>query len=359
MKTKITKKTIDMKIGDPIFMQAYWEKVDGLHPYDTMCGGDYSDGMSYDYQQENDGLRNKIRELHEYVGNAETKKKTIVFGHGISQLLAAAAFARCSGNNVKYFYMHKPFWPRIPTLLNIGAHLAGLIENRVHFVGSGDLSSELQENVCEVIVTPNNPTNEPENRRTLSKYDIHDLCYYWPQYTQITGKRDDDIMIFGLSKATGHAGNRFGWALVKSPWVANAMRLYVEYTTSGVSTDAQEKAFRVMVGIQYEKQEMKMDCFEYGRKELLSRWAKFKDAMSYHKEFQILNHSGLFAWCKISHPKRSGASVFFDKFNVVGAAGDSFGEDQTHFRLSLGVEKKDFNQLIERMTNDSAKTINP
>jgi len=37
---------------------------------------------------------------------------------------------------------------------------------------------------------------------------IHDLAYYWPQYTAITEPADRDIMLFTVSKNTGHAATR-------------------------------------------------------------------------------------------------------------------------------------------------------
>lgn len=40
---------------------------------------------------------------------------------------------------------------------------------------------------------------------------IHDLVYYWPQYTPITGRAAHDIMLFTVSKITGHAGTRLGY----------------------------------------------------------------------------------------------------------------------------------------------------
>ena len=39
---------------------------------------------------------------------------------------------------------------------------------------------------------------------------IHDLAYYWPQYTPISSPANYDLMLFTLSKSTGHAGMRIG-----------------------------------------------------------------------------------------------------------------------------------------------------
>lgn len=67
----------------------------------------------------------------------------------------------------------------------------------------------------ELVTTPNNPDGvikEPVAQGTKGML-VHDLAYYWPQYTAITSPADHDIMLFTLSKATGHAGSRIGYVL--------------------------------------------------------------------------------------------------------------------------------------------------
>ena len=64
----------------------------------------------------------------------------------------------------------------------------------------------------EVVTSPNNPDGairEAVVNREGGKL-IHDLAYYWPQYTPITGRADYNVMLFTFSKATGHAGSRIG-----------------------------------------------------------------------------------------------------------------------------------------------------
>lgn len=69
------------------------------------------------------------------------------------------------------------------------------------------------EPYIEMVTSPNNPdgllrqpvVNKPKGTA------IYDLAYYWPQYTPITSCLDHDMMIFTLSKCTGHAGSRIGY----------------------------------------------------------------------------------------------------------------------------------------------------
>lgn len=64
----------------------------------------------------------------------------------------------------------------------------------------------------EVVTSPNNP--DGRSRKQVVKGEggvaVHDLAYYWPHYTPITSPADYDVMLFTLSKATGHAGSRVG-----------------------------------------------------------------------------------------------------------------------------------------------------
>ena len=64
----------------------------------------------------------------------------------------------------------------------------------------------------EVVNSPNNP--DGTHREAVVNGGkgkvIYDFAYYWPQYTAITSAADHDIMLFTLSKCTGHAGSRIG-----------------------------------------------------------------------------------------------------------------------------------------------------
>lgn len=77
----------------------------------------------------------------------------------------------------------------------------------------GDASTfDKDEPYIELITSPNNPDGlmrQPVVNRSGGML-IHDFAYYWPQYTPITSAADHDIMLFTVSKTTGHAGMRIG-----------------------------------------------------------------------------------------------------------------------------------------------------
>lgn len=79
----------------------------------------------------------------------------------------------------------------------------------------GDANSFKKEGpYIEVVNSPNNPDGSLREAVVKNSGEqgmlIHDLAYYWPHYTAITSAADHDIMLFTLSKCTGHAGSRIG-----------------------------------------------------------------------------------------------------------------------------------------------------
>lgn len=134
--------------------------------------------------------------------------------------------------------------------------------------GSWDLSLQwnttadpANPSTVEIVTRPNNPNGACGAvyhttaaaavvcRRLCSRHDtgdlrqpmvqddsrvLYDLAYNWPQFTSSCNQTlDHDTMIFTASKMSGHAGSRFGWALVKDPEQAELMRAYISTQTLG------------------------------------------------------------------------------------------------------------------------------
>jgi aspartate/methionine/tyrosine aminotransferase len=67
----------------------------------------------------------------------------------------------------------------------------------------------------EFVTSPNNPDallREPVLRGSAAA--IVDHAYYWPHFTHIPAPADEDIMMFTVSKPSGHAGSRFGYVCI-------------------------------------------------------------------------------------------------------------------------------------------------
>ena len=89
-----------------------------------------------------------------------------------------------------------------------------IVRSGIHKWSGDALKYDKNEAYIEVVTYPNNPDGSIR-RPVVNKCRgegklIHDLAYYWPQYTPITHKANHDIMLFTFSKCTGHAGSRIG-----------------------------------------------------------------------------------------------------------------------------------------------------
>lgn len=86
-----------------------------------------------------------------------------------------------------------------------------------HWGGDAAQFKHAEENnsYIELVTTPNNPSGEARYPVVNGSGSvIYDLAYYWPHYTPITSQVDEDVMLFTLSKSTGHAGTRIGCVLI-------------------------------------------------------------------------------------------------------------------------------------------------
>ena len=74
---------------------------------------------------------------------------------------------------------------------------------------------------------------------------IYDHAYLWPHFTPVeraVSDGNDTVALFTLSKMSGHASTRIGWALVSNPRVAKRMRKFVNTVTLGVPRESELKA---------------------------------------------------------------------------------------------------------------------
>ena len=81
---------------------------------------------------------------------------------------------------------------------------------------------------------------------------IHDLVYDWPGTGgggAALGGGAVEVAIFSLSKLAGYAATRVGWAFVKDPAVAAAMRHYIFINGQGAGVEARYRATRVLQAV--------------------------------------------------------------------------------------------------------------
>jgi L-tryptophan---pyruvate aminotransferase len=312
---------LDLRVGDPDFTRDYWRNR--LLPFSIPL----SKSMAYNPVEVKSSLRKTILELHNSVQNADTKKASVVLGVGATQVLMAALYALTRTGAPSEIFVRKPFYYRFPELIELSG-CTPLIRPKSLFT--------------EIVVLPNNPDNRTTVPATSVPDKIYDLCYNWPQYT-ITKKVDETIMVFSLSKCTGHASSRIGWALVKDSMLADFMNYYIEQVSGGPSVESMLRSQAVLSHL-VDDQYMS-DFFLAGRDELISRWSEIRAVKN--PKFRAINNSGMFLWCE--YGSSYAYKEIFDDLSILTIDGPSSGGSISQIRINVGCKKSDFNELIRRL----------
>ncbi|XP_023645929.1 tryptophan aminotransferase-related protein 3 isoform X2 [Capsella rubella] len=298
-----------------------------------------------------------IRELHSIMGNAVTDNRFIVFGTGATQLIAASVHA-LSQTNSSY-----------PSRLVTSVPYYNMYKQQAEFFNSADLMFEGDASawkqcdnitqVIEIVTSPNNPDGKLKcavldgpNVKT-----IHDCAYYWPYFSPIIQPVDEDLSLFSLSKTTGHAGSRFGWALVKDEAVYKKMNTYISLSTMGVSRDTQLHALQLLKVVIGDRGD---EIFHFGYRTMKKRWEKLNKIMSMSTRFsletikpeycnyfkKVRDFTPSYAWVKCERLEDTNCYEIFKAAKITGRGGEAFGSGRRFVRLSLIRSQDDFDQLI-------------
>ena len=89
-----------------------------------------------------------------------------------------------------------------------------LFDNREnHWEGNTAMWGNASGNsdIIEFVTSPNNPDALLRQPVVGGSSAIVDHAYFWPHYTHIPAPADEDVMLFTVSKLSGHASSRFGY----------------------------------------------------------------------------------------------------------------------------------------------------
>ncbi|MBA0732809.1 hypothetical protein Gogos_016875 [Gossypium gossypioides] len=309
--------------------------------------------MSYSFNDNtliSQHLESLIRKLHAFVGNAVTQDRNIVFGAGSTQVLSAAAYVLSLANSSS---SHSP--TRVVASVPYYAY-----EGDAH-TWRNRSESDASTNVIEFVTSPNNPNGllykaVPHGPNVKTAYD---RAYYWPHFTPIPAPADEDLMVFTLSKLTGHAGSRFGWAVVKDETVFNKMVLHMQVNSIGVSKDTQLRAFKLLKAILEEGTQI----FDFAYQTMKSKWERLATTLSLSNRFslqkinpqycffynKVRESSPAYAWVKCEKEEDKDCYAVLKAANIIVRKGNVFGSEDNYVRLSLVRSQDDFDILIQRL----------
>ncbi|XP_028789728.1 tryptophan aminotransferase-related protein 4-like [Neltuma alba] len=357
---------VDADSGDPTFLEPFWVKNAGSSA--VVISGWHR--MSYEFSDGSlisEELKKHIETVHAITGNAITQGKHIIFGPGATFLLHAAVHslshqhsASASLSNVVASIPYYPVYKEQTEFFKAE-----------DYKFSGDSAKwkedndylKTSSNIIELVTSPNNP--DGRLRKAVlegpSVKKVHDLAYYWPHFTPIPEPADEDLMIFTLSKLTGHAGSRFGWAIVKDEAVYRKMLTYIELTAFGVSRETQLRVLKLLKVLLHNGNGKEMS--EFGHNIMRSRWMKLSQTMSQSTRFsiqqlepqycsffhQLRTPYPAFAWVKCEREEDRDCYQVLKNLNITGRAGSLFGTENRYVRLSLVKSQHDFDLLLRQL----------
>ncbi|CAL5386314.1 unnamed protein product [Camellia sinensis] len=236
------------------------------------------------------------------------------------------------------------------------------------FVGDTSMwknTSDVNMNMIEFVTSPNNPDGQLKKAvlRGSSVKTIHDYAYYWPHFTAIPAPADEDLMLFTLSKLTGHAGSRFGWALIKDEEVYERMLKYTDQISFGVSHDTQLIALQQLKAIFQGNNGS--DIFEFGFTTMRKRWEILSKALSESNRFsiqkiepqfctfyqQLRGPSPAYAWLKCERDEEEDCYEVLRENGIISRRGSVYGAERRYVRLSLIKTQDDFDLLMLRFNS--------
>ncbi|PSS19521.1 Tryptophan aminotransferase-related protein [Actinidia chinensis var. chinensis] len=355
----------DADSGDPLFLEPFW--IHHAASSALVVAGWHR--MSYQFSDHSfisHELEKQILKLHSVAKNAVTEGKYIIFGAGSTQLISAAVYALSPDNSSSSpakVVASIPYYPVYQVQTDFF--------NSVNFEFQGDASlwngntSDRSTNVIEFVTSPNNPDGQLKKavlQGSSSVKAIHDHAYYWPHFTAIPAPADEDLMIFTMSKLTGHAGSRFGWAIVKDEAVYQRMLQYMTLSSMGVSRDAQLRALKLL------KVVLKRDgrrIFDFAYNTMSKRWEKLSSAVSKSKRYslqaippqfcnffkKVRGPSPAYAWLKCEREEDQDCAAVLKASKIIGRGGSIFSAGNRYVRLSLLKSQEDFELILHRIYN--------
>ena len=210
-----------------------------------------------------DALAAAVRRVHALVGNADARRADeaadgfyVVLGVGSTELIAAAMWALADDD------------AREPALVwSAGPYYVGY-EGPATFFNSSrprfrwlapehhpeppSAQAAAGRRVIEYVTSPNNPDGALRAPRVsgAGARAVFDSAYFWPHFTPISAPRTaelgpSDVALFTLSKLTGHAGTRIGWAITRDASVAARLHAFVR-NAGDIPRENQQRALAVL-----------------------------------------------------------------------------------------------------------------
>lgn len=153
-----------------------------------------------------------------------------------------------------------------------------------------------------------------------------DAVYYWPA---LNGEAyhlptlSAPVALFSLTKLTGHAASRFGWAVVEDKSIAERMASWLQLQTFAVSI---ESFYRARILVNYLISSNGNVFFNYVQEKLAVRWGQLEKVVAENPAMTIESKPlTQYGWIKVANLTDDQIKERFAAVGLEPQPGTSFG----------------------------------
>ncbi|DBA90224.1 TPA: hypothetical protein ACH3X1_003522 [Trebouxia sp. C0004] len=216
--------------------------------------------------------------------------------------------------------------------------------------------------VIEIVTAPNNPDGAMRTKTVAGSFGVHDHAYYWPQFTPVPAPVEygpSDVAIFTLSKLTGHAGSRIGWAIVGDESIAALMSDHVARASGYV----QENQLRATHLLQYVLGD-NGSVIDYAREHMQHRWERLHAIMATSMRLRLQkleaaqydswssstqSPAPAYVWLQCTEPRDQDCYQAMLNEGIKGRPGPAFGAGTEYNRLELLMQPAVFDSMAAKL----------
>ena len=265
--------------------------------------------------------------------------KHIVVTNGAKQALLAAFAAFVKVERKSSVYHAAPYWPSYPTLTKLTQGMDFGFFSELEM-----LPNRLHKLVC--VTSPNNP----DGAQSRALCDVWDAVYANWVYGWGGVEPKYRVRVGGAAKLLGLSGVRVGWLITEEDALADAARLYVEQTTSGVSMLAQHYvawALHRMAG------KDPTPALLRAREEMLENGYEFNAVLGrYCAQVRGVPHSGtgMFAYFHVASSYQEGFANALKLAKVALVTGEACGASEPGwYRMNMMAPRKELHEALRRL----------
>jgi aspartate/methionine/tyrosine aminotransferase len=281
---------VEANSGTPYIFEDYWVR----HP-EAAVTIKASAHIGYDHHVPR--LEAAIRRLHALVGNAVVDGSMhVVVGIGSTELINAALYALADDVSSPEPAARQPalVWTQSPYYNGYRAPPAYFRSRAFEWAWDAEPNASTTEpphasatrRIIELVTSPNNPDGHLRVPRVHGAHTavVMDHAYLWPHFVSVGAPAVDyradnrTIALFTLSKISGHASTRVGWALTSSPTLAARLQAFVDRMSYGSPRENQMRAITILEHIIAHDGAL----LTHARTLMLSRWERLEAAFAAH-----------------------------------------------------------------------------